>query len=140
MPGGNKNIKPSDGKQFSKDYQPQEIIWTEEKSIELMEELMQWLKEEGNVFCDDFMYLHKGFKYNILHYVSKKFSSVSILYETAMNIQKTKLIKDSVNNKTNAQMTKFVLTVNHGMIEKTATETTTTHKGSIDISKWLNED
>ena len=27
-----------------------------------------------------------------------------------------------------------------GYIEKTETENTTTHKGSIDISKWLNED
>lgn len=139
MPGGKGNIKPIDGKQFSKDYQPQEIIWTEEKSIELMEELIQWLKEDGNVFCDDFMYLHKGFKYNILHYISSKFTSVSTLYATALHIQKTKLIKDGVNNKTNAQMTKFVLNVNHGMTEKTEVENNTNIKGSIDISKWIDE-
>lgn len=44
MGGGKGNIKPEDGKQFSKDYQPPEK-WTESKAIELGENLLVWLKE-----------------------------------------------------------------------------------------------
>ena len=63
MPGGNKNIRPEDGKQFSSEYQPQEK-WTEEKALNLGKELIFWLKEtdedgndKGNIFYDEFLVL-----------------------------------------------------------------------------------
>ena len=44
MPGGKGNIRPKDGKQFSKDYQPPEK-WTEKIAEQLGKELITWLKE-----------------------------------------------------------------------------------------------
>lgn len=118
MPGGNKNIKPEDGKQFSKDYQPAEK-WTEEKALKLGNELIDWLNEdEENIFYEEFLLLNKNYYSKLTNYLSGKFSSFSTLIETAKEIQKLKLVKFGVFDKLNAQMTKFVLINNHGMSDK----------------------
>lgn len=124
MAGGNKNIKPEDGKQFSKEYQPQQK-WTEEKSIKLGQELIQWLKAKdnqgedlGNIFYQEFLIIEKDLYEELIAYLCGKFSSFLKLIEKANKIQELKLQKYGVGDRLNATMTKFVLTNKHGWSEK----------------------
>jgi hypothetical protein len=127
MPGGNKNIKPSDGKQFSSEYQPNKEIWTESKGNEFFNELIDWLIEDDeNVFLNDFLYFtympnHKEVSRthfnNLPSQLKEKFSSCRELYGTALKMQETKLVKFGVFDRLNANMTKFVLTNCHGWKE-----------------------
>ena len=130
MPGGNKNIRPEDGKQFSKDYQPEEK-WTEKKALELGRELIDWLKEKdqdgndkGNIFVIDFLSsrdLGKGTP----TYLANKFSSFSDLLGIAKNIQEAKLLKYGVADRLNVSMVKFCLINHHGYFNKQHIDHTT---------------
>lgn len=124
MPGGKGNIKPSDGKQFSKSYQPQEK-WTEKKAIQLGEDLINWLKEKdedendkGNIFVKDFLVIEHSYDGTLVEYLKKKFTSFSQLHARAKEIQEIKLVKYGVGDKLNSAMTKFVLTNHHGYSER----------------------
>ena len=124
MAGGNKQIRPEDGKQFSSEYQPPEK-WTEKVALALGEELLEWLFEKdeegndkGNIFFNDFILIEKRIPHKTLNYLQKKFSSFSTLMENAKKIQETKLIKYGVGDRLNASMTKFTLNVNHGLVER----------------------
>lgn len=113
MPGGNKNIKPSDGKQFSSEYQPAEK-WTEKKALALGNELITWLTaEEENMFFEEFLYLNNDYYLGLPSYLAEKFSSFSKLLEKAKKIQEIKLVKYGCFDKLNATMTKFTLINNH---------------------------
>lgn len=127
-PGGNKNIKPEDGKQFSSEYQPQEK-WTEKKATELGIELIEWLKakdedgnDKANIFFEEFIVIEKDLYPQLITYLSDKFSSFSYLLEKAKKIQEIKLVKYGVGDRLNATMTKFVLTNHHSYSEKNITE------------------
>ena len=130
MAGGNKNIKPEDGKQFSSEYQPDKELWSEGESLRFLNDLIAWIKEaDENIFVDDFIFLscdeskYAGNVYAKLpNYLSSKFSSCSTLYAKAIEMQKAKLVKYGVMDKLNANMTKFTLINNHGWKDKTDVE------------------
>lgn len=131
MAGGNKAIRPEDGKQFSKEYQPAEK-WTEEKALQLGKELIDWLKEKddegedkGNIFFQEFLIIEKDLYEELISYLCKKFSSFLKLIEKAEKIQELKLQKYGVGDRLNATMTKFVLINNHGWTDKMQTDHTT---------------
>ena len=150
MPGGNKNINGSDGKQFSKDYQPQEK-WTEKRALEVGNELLEWLKaEDDNLFFEEFLYLENDYYTELIAYLSKKFSSFLRLIEKAKKIQEIKLYKYGAFDKLNSQITKFVLINEHGKTsEKTENKTENTNKDNIvivtdkeareELNKFLDE-
>lgn len=120
MPGGNKNIRPEDGKQFSKDYQPAEK-WTEKRALKVGNELLLWLKDkenEENIFFEDFLYIENNYYSELISYLSKKFTSFSKLIDKAKKIQEIKLKKYGTFDKLNASMTKFVLINNHNWKDK----------------------
>jgi hypothetical protein len=124
MAGGNKNIKPEDGRQFSKDYQPQEK-WTEQKALDLGKELINWLKakdaegeDKGNIFYQEFLIIEKDLYEELISYLCGKFSSFLKLIEKANKIQELKLQKYGVGDRLNSTMTKFVLTNKHGWSER----------------------
>lgn len=124
MPAGYGNIKPEDGKQFSKDYQPQEK-WTEINATKLGKELIQWLKETddegndvGNIFFEEFLIIEKDLYPELINYLSHKFTSFSKLIKQAKKIQELKLVKYGVGDRLNATMTKFVLTNHHNYKDK----------------------
>jgi len=124
MAGGYGNIKPEDGKQFSKDYQPEEK-WTEKKALDLGQELLAWMKEKdedgedkGNIFFEDFLMIENDYYDDLTDYLKGKFTSFSVLLVAAKRIQEIKLKKFGVGDRLNATMTKFVLTNNHGYSEK----------------------
>lgn len=128
MPGGNKNIRPEDGKQFSSEYQPEEK-WTEKRALKVGKELLEWLKkEEENIFFDEFLYIENNYYTELIAYLSNKFTSFLRLIEKAKKIQETKLMKFGVLDKLNAQMTKFTLINNHNWKNKKEIE----HSGDPD--------
>ena len=126
MPGGNKNIRPEDGKQFQIGDKAAER-WTEEKAMELGNELINWLKEKdeegndkGNIFIIDFLAERDNVDENkfLPSYLAGKFSSFTNLLEKAKTIQEAKLVKYGVADRLNASITKFCLINHHGYYDK----------------------
>ena len=118
MPGGNKNIKPSDGKQFSSEYQPEEK-WTEKKALKLGNDLINWLKkDEEHIFYREYLTIVNDFEETLTSRLAHKFSSFKKLLSRAKKIQEIKLMKYGVFDKLNAQMTKFTLINNHGWSDR----------------------
>lgn len=119
MPGGHANINGSDGNTFEKGNKEAEK-WTEEIALELGEELIEWISSEGkeNMFFGWFFHIEKGLYRDLPQYLCRKFPSFKELYDKAVEIQKLKLIKYGVDDKLNAQMTKFVLSNLHDMADK----------------------
>jgi hypothetical protein len=136
MPGGKGNIKPSDGKQFSKDYQPNEK-WTESIAVELGNDLIAWLKDaDENIFFEDFLYLScDESKYigristTLPAYLAKKFTSFSNILSQAKKIQEIKLKKFGAFDKLNASIVKFLLSAEYGYTEKSEVKT----EGEVNI-------
>ncbi len=130
MPGGKKNIKSGDGKQFSSTYQPPEK-WTEKISLELGNDLIAWLKEKdeegndkGNIFIIDFL-ASKSLSKDLPAYLAHKFTSFSELLGITKTIQEAKLLKYGVADRLNASMVKFCLINHHGYFNKQHIDHTT---------------
>ena len=141
MPGGNKNIKPQDGKQFSSTYQPPEK-WTEKKALELGEEMIEWLNEIdsdgqdiGNTLFEEFLVIKKRLYPEIIAYLKGKFSSFLNLYVLAKKIQEVKMSKYGLADRMNPGMCKFLLSATHGLTEKTEIKTI----NKTDLSKFTYE-
>lgn len=139
MPGGNKNIRPEDGKQFSSEYQPPEK-WTEDKSLQLADELIDWLNEVdedgedvGNMFYEEFLVIKKRLYPDLIAYLKRKFSSFSGRIELANKIQEIKLAKYGVGDRLNASMTKFVLQNKHGWADKKEVDQNTNLSAPFEI-------
>ncbi len=133
MAGGKGNIRPEDGKQFSKDYQPAEK-WTEKKALELGNELIQWLKgkdkegnDKGNIFFKEFLIIENDYDDDLINYLKGKFTSFSVLIKRATSIQELKLQKYGVGDRLNATMTKFVLINKHEWKDKQEVVSTNTN-------------
>ncbi len=128
MPGGYKNIRPKDGKQFSSTYQPEEK-WTEEVALQLADDLINWMKakdedgeDKGNIFYEEYLIIERELYPELITYLSDKFSSFFKRIKKAKTIQEIKLKKYGVGDRLNATMTKFILNVNHGLVETTRSE------------------
>lgn len=144
MPGGKGNIKPKDGRQFSSKNQPPEK-WTEKTSMELGDDLIDWLNakdnegnDKGNIFFEEFLIIERKLYPELISYLSEKFTSFFKLIEKAKKIQEIKLVKYGVGDRLNATMTKFVLTNHHGYKEKSENEQSGEIKinhSNIDLNK-----
>jgi hypothetical protein len=122
MPGGNKNIRPEDGKQFSSDYQPQEK-WTEARALQIAADLKAWHRSDPtHIFWEEFLMLENDYPEKLISYLCKKFSSFSTLIEDAKKMQEIKLKKYGTADALNAAMTKFVLINEHNWKDKQETE------------------
>lgn len=118
MPGGKGNIKPSDGRQFSESYQP-ERKWTKKKADQLAIDLIEWMKEEeNNIFFEEFIVIKRDLYPGVTSYLCKKFTSFFKLIEKAKKIQELKLYKFGVEDRLNAQITKFVLINEHNKLSE----------------------
>jgi len=128
MPGGNKNIKPEDGKQFSKEYQPKEK-WTIKKAEQVGKDLIEWMNAKNeNIFFEEFLILNNDYYPQLIAYLCEKFSSFLKLIERAKKIQEIKLYKYGVGDELNASMTKFVLINEH---QKLSENSKFEHSGEI---------
>lgn len=94
--------------------------WTEEKSLKLANDLINWLKkptlegEGNNLFYEEFLVMERDLHPNTIRELCKKFSSFRDLIDKSKKIQETKLRRYGVGDKLNASMTKFVMINNHG--------------------------
>ena len=120
----NKVKKKVNGKLFSSEYQPPEK-WTEEKALQLANDLINWLKEKdsegndkGNIFYEEFLIIERDLYPEIIAYLRDKFPSFLKLLEKANKIQELKLQKFGTADRLNAAMTKFVLINKHNWCEK----------------------
>ncbi len=133
MPGGNKNIRPEDGRQFNLGNKAAEK-WSEKKALALGYELLDWLDEtddegrdKGNIFMIDFL-ASQRISCRIPSYLADKFSSFCLLLEIAKTIQEAKLLKYGVADRLNASLTKFCLINHHGYFDKQHIDHTTQGK------------
>lgn len=136
----NKKNIPKDGR-FSKDYQPPEK-WTLEKSLQLADELILWLKEtdddgedKGHIFFEEFLIINKNLYEDLICYLCEKFQPFSERISQAKKIQEIKLKKYGVGDRLNATMTKFILNVNHGLVETSRSENENVNKNYDMIMK-----
>jgi hypothetical protein len=139
MPGGYKNIKPSDNpKPFTEEYNGRDFTkWTEEEIHKVLDELEDWLLEEkpilndkkevvtyvdkGNVFYRDFLFKKKLFS-DWITYVQGQYSTVSKRFQYIDSIQEHKLQKLAFEGKGKENITKFILTNKYDWREKADTK------------------
>ena len=124
--------KINGGKQFSSEYQPNKEIWTEEESLRLFSDMIDWMNaSESNLIFDEFFLDNKNLgKYangsninrNTIDYLCDKFASCSTLYALAKEKQKIRLQKCSLFDKINPGFAKFMLACNHGFKEVSKVE------------------
>lgn len=135
---GMENLTPftkdgRNGKTFQK--------WTEAVVHCKLDELEEWLtapievkdengevidyKPNSNIFFKDFLYLHKLYD-DWISYVSDTYPTASKRIKHFKQIQEQKLVSMGVHGKTNAPMTKFILSANYGYAEKTESKTDNT--------------
>ncbi len=138
MPGGNKNIRPEDGKQFQIGDKAAEK-WTEKIAEQLANDLINWMnetdedeKDKGNIFIIDFLASRRLCK-STTAYLAQKFSSFSNLLEIAKTIQEAKLLKYGIADRLNASMTKFVLINHHDYVDRQNIDHTTRGQAVNDI-------
>lgn len=111
--------------------------WTEEKALQLADELIVWLKKEDvNIFYEDFLFIEKDLYKELIAYLSNKFpKSFGLKIKRAKKIQEIKLKKLGVLDQLNATMTRFTLINNHGWSDKVDSTVEQTVKSEIDYSK-----
>jgi len=111
--------------------------WTEEKALQLADELIVWLKKEDvNIFYEDFLFIEKDLYKELIAYLSNKFpKSFALKIKRAKKIQEIKLKKLGVLDQLNATMTRFTLINNHGWSDKVDSTVEQTVKSEIDYSK-----
>ena len=110
-------------KKFSSEYQPQEK-WTEDKALALGNDLIDWLRVDENIFFEYYLLVENDYYQDLIGYLCDKFQSFFDLIEKAKKIQEIKLGKNAVEKKTDANMSKFILTNHHGYRDKRETELT----------------
>lgn len=116
--------------------------WTEEKALDLLRELKEWMfetedifdrdgnkigvRDKGNVLWKDFLY-RKGLYDMIIYHLKEKFTSFEKELEEVKAIQEHRLQMLGLNGSSNVQMAKFILTNRHGWKERVENENKNTN-------------
>ena len=117
------------GQQFQKGNKVAEK-WTEEEALNVGNALIKWLlAEDENIFYEEFLYLNDEYYVELISYLSKKFKSFFKLIEKSKKIQEINLKKLGIKNEINPYMARFVLNVDHGLVEKREQKTDITTNG-----------
>jgi len=101
------------------------LKWTEEKVLELGEELILWLKEdEENVWFERFLYEKKNLYPQFISEMRDKYPKFSELLKKAKKIQESKLVDGTLKHSLNPTMAIFVLKNHYQYTDKQQTELT----------------
>jgi hypothetical protein len=100
-------------------------IWTEEKVLELGEDLITWLKaSEDNVWFERFLYEEKDLYPQFISEMRDKYPKFSELLKRAKKIQENKIVDGTFKHQLNPTMAIFVLKNHYQYTDKTQTELT----------------
>lgn len=101
------------------------VIWTEEKILQLGEELIEWLKEdEDNVWFERFLYEKKDLYPQLIGEMRDKYPKFAELLKKAKKIQENKLVDGTLKHSLNPTMAIFVLKNHYQYTDKQQTEIT----------------
>lgn len=101
------------------------VIWTEEKVLQLGEELITWLKEDqDNVWFERFLYEEKDLYPQFISEMRDKYPKFSELIKRAKKIQEGKIVDGSFKHSLNPTMAIFVLKNHYQYTDKQQTEIT----------------
>jgi hypothetical protein len=101
------------------------VIWTEEKILELGQELIDWLKvDEENIWFERFLYEEKDLYPQLISEMTNKYSKFAELIKKAKKIQESKLVDGTLKMGLNPTMAIFVLKNHYQYTDRTQTEIT----------------
>lgn len=101
------------------------VIWTEEKILQLGEELIEWLKEdEDNVWFERFLFEKKDLYPQLIGEMKAKYPKFAELLKKAKKIQENKLVDGTLKHSLNPTMAIFVLKNHYQYTDKQQTEIT----------------
>jgi hypothetical protein len=101
------------------------VIWTEEKVLQLGEELIEWLKaSEDNVWFERFLYEVKDLYPQFISEMKDKYPKFAELIKRAKKIQESKIVDGTFKHNINATMAIFVLKNHYQYTDKQQTEIT----------------
>lgn len=99
------------------------VIWTEEKVLQLGEELIEWLKEDDDhVWFERFLYEKKDLYPQFISEMRDKYPKFSELLKKAKKIQENKLVDGTLKHSLNPTMAIFVLKNHYQYTDKSQTE------------------
>ena len=105
------------------------LIWTEEKVLQLGEELIQCLKsDEDNVWFERFLYEEKDLYPQFISEMRDKYPKFSELIKRAKKIQENKLVDGTLKHSLNPTMSIFVLKNHYQYTDKQQTEISITEQ------------
>jgi len=101
------------------------VIWTEEKILELGQELIDWLKvDEENIWFERFLYEEKDLYPQLISEMTNKYPKFAELIKKAKKIQESKLVDGTLKMGLNPTMAIFVLKNHYQYTDRTQTEIT----------------
>jgi hypothetical protein len=101
------------------------VIWTEEKILQLGEELIEWLKaDDENVWFERFLYEEKDLYPQLISEMKGKYPKFAELIKKAKKIQENKLVDGTLKHSLNPTMAIFVLKNHYQYTDKTQTDIT----------------
>lgn len=94
--------------------------WTEEKALEIGNDLLDWIKEDTkeNIFVSDYL-VRNGYYKDMVDYLQEKYESFSDIIKNALQIQEMKLVKYGTQGKLQPAITIFVLKNHHDYRDRT---------------------
>jgi hypothetical protein len=105
------------------------LIWTEEKVLQLGEELIEWLKaSDENIWFERFLYEVKDLYPQFISEMKQKYPKFSELIKRAKKIQENKIVDGTFKHNINATMAIFVLKNHYQYTDKQQTELTITEQ------------
>ena len=101
------------------------LKWTEEKVLELGEELIAWLKaDDDNIWFERFLYEEKDLYPQLIGEMKDKYPKFAELLKKAKKIQEGKLVDNTLKMSLNPTMAIFVLKNHYQYTDKQQTELT----------------
>ncbi len=88
--------------------------WTEAKALELADEMIEWMKDEKNIYYEKFIVMVKDLYPQIISELSEKHKSFSEAIKKAKKYQELKLLEGSTIGSYNPTSVIFQLKNNHG--------------------------
>jgi hypothetical protein len=109
--------------------------WTEEKALELANELIEWMRpkleqreikgelrtidvNQYNFYYSYFLLIHKRYCINTIKYLEDKYKSFREAIKTAHKMQELKLSEAGIKNRINPAFGIFMLKAKHGLQDR----------------------